>query len=188
MTITSTIIEDMHNNLTDEEIIKKNSLSPFFSAVNLKRLREGNGKKIKGYNTVFISGDIEKAKSELYRKYGFNNICKIEDAQLINLNSYTNQKVLILDNFESLCPVKVLLNLQNNFKPVSCICSKDLSLTYTKIFVLSKSPLEEIYPSLKEERMTKVEKLQRKTLDDNFETVLNYRKDGKIETIKKHGK
>ena len=114
----------------------------------------------------------------LYQKHNAKDICRITNYRVgkgINFDGYTNQGVLVFEEFNSQIPIEEMLNYLDIY-PLSLPARyTDRTACYKTVYITSNIPLSEQYKKVQKERPETWNAFLRR-----IHKVLEYKKDGAI--------
>lgn len=148
----SKVISYINDGMTTAEIIKENPKLAFKSkdidGLRQTLLWEKYSKENRNVETIYIFGPSGAGKtSSIYREYPANDICRITNykGDRVLFDSYTQQSVLVLEEFHSQIPLPELLSILDIYPLMLPARYHDKVACYHKVYIVSNIPLNRQY-------------------------------------------
>ena len=126
---------------------------------------------------IFGASGTGKTRS-IYQKHSAKDICRITNYRAgkgINFDGYTNQKVLVFEEFNSQIPIEEMLNYLDIYPLNLPARYNDRTACYQTVYITSNIPLSEQYKNVQKDRPETWNAFLRR-----IHKVLEYTKDGTI--------
>ena len=151
------VIKAIENGMTTAEIIRQYPKYSFrTNDINTLRstlLSEKYMKENRELEITYLFGKTGTGKtSSLYKKYDAVNICRITNynANGIKFDQYSNQDVLVFEEFRSQIPIADMLSYLDTYPLMLPARYSDKVACYTKVYLLSNIPLNMQYQAAQE--------------------------------------
>ena len=126
---------------------------------------------------IFGASGTVKTRS-IYQKHSAKDICRITNYRAgkgINFDGYTNQNVLVFEEFNSQIPIEEMLNYLDIYPLNLPARYNDRTACYQTVYITSNIPLSEQYKNVQKDRPETWKAFLRR-----IHKVLEYTKDGTI--------
>ena len=126
---------------------------------------------------IFGASGTGKTRS-IYQKHSAKDICRITNYRAgkgINFDGYTNQEVLVFEEFNSQIPIEEMLNYLDIYPLNLPARYNDRTACYQTVYITSNIPLSEQYKNVQKDRPETWKAFLRR-----IQKVLEYKKDGTI--------
>jgi hypothetical protein len=111
--------------------------------------------KFRDIKVTYIYGDTRLGKTTfVYDKYknDFRNICRVNDYGVGSFETYHNQRVLMLDEFDGQFKLTFMNNLLDRYPMELPARFANRQACFTEVYIISNLPLKELYKKEQEER------------------------------------
>jgi len=145
------IVELVRQGATDLEILNEYPTQFLMYNQHIQKIREVATKEKykeiwRDLTVIYIWGETGTGKSKYVRdKYGNKNIYAINSYGSGAFDSYTNEDVLVLEEFRNDFTIKFMLQLLDGYPLRLPARYYDKIACYTKVFILSNIPFEDQY-------------------------------------------
>lgn len=109
-------------------------------------LKEEYGQKFRDINVTYIYGDTRLGKTTyIYEKFPIKDICRINNYERGTFENYTNQKILVLDEFTGKLDITFMNNLLDKFPVDLPARFSNRTACFSEVYIISNLPLDRLY-------------------------------------------
>lgn len=150
------IVRMIKEGATDMEILSEYPSQYFLYNKHVAKVRElitkeKYTKEWRDVVVIYIWGDTGTGKSRYVReKHGYENIYVVNDYGSGAFDSYTNQDILILEEFRSDFTLKFLLQLLDGYPLRLPARYFDKVACFSRVYIISNIPMDEQYRNIQE--------------------------------------
>ena len=146
------LIDDIDSGMTTEAIVRSSpNLALKLEQIELlshRLLTEKYKKEFRSVEVIYLYGDTGTGKTySVYERHGIENICRITSYTPLNalFDSYTNQDVLVFDEFHSQIPLPSLLTFLDIYPVELPARYHTRTACYQIVYIISNIPLNMQY-------------------------------------------